>query len=241
MGWGVGAGRGVFDGGCAHARTIPALARIFNGASALLTLCRDAASVRGDGTGRSARAEHTRARPRSDPGRRPVRHRSGLSPTQALCPARRSRSSRRARPPAVPGTCSATPGSARTPTCTRSATRFRPWQGAKSIADGVLDPRLHPRHRARARHRGEDPTSATARCAPTGRAPTLVGPCRRSAATPARPCSFTCDFLYCCTGYYRYDEGYSPSFPGRERFVGEIGAPAALARRISTARASGWS
>jgi monooxygenase len=35
----------------------------------------------------------------------------------------------------------------------------------------------------------------------------------------------TCDFLYCCTGYYRYDEGYSPVFPGSERFAGEIVHP----------------
>ncbi len=36
---------------------------------------------------------------------------------------------------------------------------------------------------------------------------------------------FTCDFLYRCTGYYRYDEGYTPSFPGSERFAGEIVHP----------------
>ncbi len=33
---------------------------------------------------------------------------------------------------------------------------------------------------------------------------------------------FTCDFLYVCTGYYRYDEGYTPHFPGRERFGGRF-------------------
>ena len=36
---------------------------------------------------------------------------------------------------------------------------------------------------------------------------------------------FTCDFLYCCTGYYRYDEGYSPRFAGSELFAGEIVHP----------------
>jgi monooxygenase len=34
--------------------------------------------------------------------------------------------------------------------------------------------------------------------------------------------TFSCDFLYSCTGYYRYDEGYTPEFAGRERFGGEI-------------------
>ena len=32
----------------------------------------------------------------------------------------------------------------------------------------------------------------------------------------------TCDWLYACTGYYRYDEGYSPEFAGTDRFRGEI-------------------
>ncbi|HST69106.1 MAG TPA: NAD(P)/FAD-dependent oxidoreductase [Solirubrobacterales bacterium] len=32
----------------------------------------------------------------------------------------------------------------------------------------------------------------------------------------------TCDFFYGCTGYYRYDEGFTPEFEGRERFAGEI-------------------
>ena len=35
----------------------------------------------------------------------------------------------------------------------------------------------------------------------------------------------TCDFFYGCTGYYRYDEGYTPEFEGRERFGGQIVHP----------------
>ncbi len=35
----------------------------------------------------------------------------------------------------------------------------------------------------------------------------------------------TCGFLLGCTGYYRYDRGYAPSFPGRERFAGPIVHP----------------
>src|ERR1700721_293685 len=30
----------------------------------------------------------------------------------------------------------------------------------------------------------------------------------------------TCGFLYLCSGYYRYDQGYSPSWPGQEDFAG---------------------
>jgi monooxygenase len=32
----------------------------------------------------------------------------------------------------------------------------------------------------------------------------------------------TCDFFYGCTGYYRYDEGFTPEFAGSERFGGQI-------------------
>ena len=32
----------------------------------------------------------------------------------------------------------------------------------------------------------------------------------------------TCSWLYMCSGYYRYDEGYSPEFEGTERFGGDI-------------------
>ena len=35
----------------------------------------------------------------------------------------------------------------------------------------------------------------------------------------------TCAFLFTCTGYYRYDEGYTPDFAGIERFGGEIVHP----------------
>jgi monooxygenase len=35
----------------------------------------------------------------------------------------------------------------------------------------------------------------------------------------------TCGFLFTCTGYFRYDQGYAPSFPGAERFRGRIVHP----------------
>ncbi len=34
-----------------------------------------------------------------------------------------------------------------------------------------------------------------------------------------------CSFLYGCTGYYRYDEGYTPEFEGADRFTGTIVHP----------------
>jgi cation diffusion facilitator CzcD-associated flavoprotein CzcO len=35
----------------------------------------------------------------------------------------------------------------------------------------------------------------------------------------------TCSFLFSCTGYYRYDQAYTPDFPGVERFGGQIVHP----------------
>ncbi len=35
------------------------------------------------------------------------------------------------------------------------------------------------------------------------------------------PCTFTCNFLVNCTGYYNHDQGHLPSFPGVERFKGQ--------------------
>ena len=32
----------------------------------------------------------------------------------------------------------------------------------------------------------------------------------------------TCSWLSVCSGYYRYDEGYRPEFPGEERFTGTL-------------------
>ena len=35
----------------------------------------------------------------------------------------------------------------------------------------------------------------------------------------------TCAFLHCCSGYYRYDHGYTPDFDGVERFEGALVHP----------------
>ena len=40
-----------------------------------------------------------------------------------------------------------------------------------------------------------------------------------------QPVRLTCGFLYACTGYYRYDEGFRPEFPGEDRFAGPIVHP----------------
>jgi cation diffusion facilitator CzcD-associated flavoprotein CzcO len=37
--------------------------------------------------------------------------------------------------------------------------------------------------------------------------------------------TLTCDFLFTCTGYYRYDQGYTPEFEDMQRFGGRIVHP----------------
>src|SRR6202035_2732805 len=36
---------------------------------------------------------------------------------------------------------------------------------------------------------------------------------------------FTCNFLFMCSGYYKYEEGYTPSFAGTGDFAGRIVHP----------------
>ena len=39
--------------------------------------------------------------------------------------------------------------------------------------------------------------------------------------------TYTCSYLFMCSGYYSYKGGYTPEFPGRERFQGQIVHPQA--------------
>ena len=43
--------------------------------------------------------------------------------------------------------------------------------------------------------------------------------------TSGRTHSLTCNFLFVCAGYYSYESGYTPEFPGRDRFVGRVVHP----------------
>jgi cation diffusion facilitator CzcD-associated flavoprotein CzcO len=101
---------------------------------------------------------------------------------------------------------------------------FKPWTEAKAIADGpsILNyvretAREHGvEERIRYQHRvvHADWSSADARWTVTAE--------RGDTGETVR---LTCDFLFGCTGYYRYDEGYTPTFPGIERFEGEVVHP----------------
>src|SRR5918998_4304041 len=102
--------------------------------------------------------------------------------------------------------------------------RFRPWRDAKAIADGPaileyiretaeefgVDKLIRYGHRVRRASWSSGEARWTVEAE--------VGPEKRVA-------QFTCDFLYLCTGYYDYEGGYTPEWPGVESFRGRIVHP----------------
>ena len=100
---------------------------------------------------------------------------------------------------------------------------FKPWTEAKAIADGPsilrylrdtaaeydIERRIRYRHKLlRAAWSSDD------------RAWTLTVETGSDERQQIR-----CGFLLMCSGYYSYEQGYTPEFPGRERFVGPIVHP----------------
>jgi monooxygenase len=100
--------------------------------------------------------------------------------------------------------------------------RFKPWRSARSIADGAsikaylkeaaaengIDRHIRYRHRVVAAEWSDADNWWTL---------TVDNDGRRS--------QISCSFLFACSGYYNYDEGYSPKFEGSEDFAGTIVHP----------------
>ena len=102
--------------------------------------------------------------------------------------------------------------------------RFRPWKGAKSIADG---PSILAYLKDTAREHGIDKKirfdhRVTRAAWSTTDALWTVDAEVGEARTPHR---FTCNFLFTCGGYYRYDAGHTPEFAGRVQFKGRVVHP----------------
>lgn len=101
---------------------------------------------------------------------------------------------------------------------------FKPWTKAKAIADGPaileylketatthgVDKRIRFGHRVQRASWSSQDARWTVEAE--------RGPDRE-------PVRFTCNFLFMCSGYYNYAEGYTPQFPGTERFAGRIVHP----------------
>jgi cation diffusion facilitator CzcD-associated flavoprotein CzcO len=101
---------------------------------------------------------------------------------------------------------------------------FRPWTAAESIADGGQILRYL---RDTAAAYGVD-QHITYHCRVVG-AEWSTGDARwtvtvEQAQTGERS-QRTCRFLYLCSGYYRYDQGYTPPWPGLDDFAGRLVHP----------------
>jgi monooxygenase len=99
--------------------------------------------------------------------------------------------------------------------------RFRPWTAAKTIADGesILE---YVRDTAREagidRHIRFHHRVASASWSSAEARWTVAVERGDSGETVV----LTCGFLFVNSGYYRYDQGYTPEFPGIERFGGSV-------------------
>jgi monooxygenase len=104
---------------------------------------------------------------------------------------------------------------------------FKPWTEPKAIADGpqILS---YVRETAaengidkhiRFRHRVKRASWSTPDARWTVEAERITG------AGATEVVSFTCSFLFMCSGYYRYEAGYTPDFPGAADFAGRIVHP----------------
>jgi cation diffusion facilitator CzcD-associated flavoprotein CzcO len=101
---------------------------------------------------------------------------------------------------------------------------FRPWKGAKAIADGgsILDyirdtaeengtdKKIRFGHRVTHASWSSDDATWTVEVE-RGQSREIV--------------HFTCCFLFMCSGYYSYSAGHTPTFPGAEGFAGRIVHP----------------
>src|SRR5262245_41542099 len=103
---------------------------------------------------------------------------------------------------------------------------FRPWTNPKAIADG---PSILEYVRDTARENGVDPhirfghrVKRASWCSEQARW-TVDAEVERGNGTER--VELTCNFLHMCSGYYKYDAGYTPDFPGTKRFQGRVVHP----------------
>ena len=101
---------------------------------------------------------------------------------------------------------------------------FRPWQDAKLIADGPsilkyvretaetygIDKQIRFNHRVRRANWSSEDARWTVEV--------VRGPAQEIV-------HFTCNFLCMCGGYYDYEQGYTPVWPGVDQFTGRIVHP----------------
>ena len=99
---------------------------------------------------------------------------------------------------------------------------FRPWVNKKAIADGS-DIRQYVEDTAR--DNGIDKHIRFKHQVLRSDWSSEDGVWTVQAKKGGKKVTFTAKFLMMCSGYYRYDKGYEPEFPGRDNFKGEIVHP----------------
>jgi cation diffusion facilitator CzcD-associated flavoprotein CzcO len=102
--------------------------------------------------------------------------------------------------------------------------RFRPWEDAHAIADG---PAILEYVRETAREGGIERNVRFGHRVLSAEFSTAEARwhVRAERTDTEESVELSCSFLLLCSGYYRYDEGYTPDFPGMERFAGRIVHP----------------
>jgi cation diffusion facilitator CzcD-associated flavoprotein CzcO len=100
--------------------------------------------------------------------------------------------------------------------------RFRPWTRAEAIADG---PAILEYVRETAAEAGIDRHIRYRHRVLRAEWSTVDARWTVEAVHDGEPVRVSCHFLYVCGGYYRYDAGHAPDFPGVERFGGTVVHP----------------
>jgi len=101
--------------------------------------------------------------------------------------------------------------------------RFRPWRGPKTITDGwsILE-----YIRETARESGVDRKIRFGhRVARASWSSEAARWSVEASGADGRSVRFVCKFLYMCSGYYDYDRGHMPGWPGMNRFRGRVVHP----------------
>ena len=100
--------------------------------------------------------------------------------------------------------------------------RFKPWTAEKSIADG---PAILSYLRETAAEYGIDEHIRFRHLATKAEWSSDDGAWTVHATTAGQPATFTCNYLFMCSGYYSYKGGHTPYFEGRADFTGPIVHP----------------
>ena len=97
--------------------------------------------------------------------------------------------------------------------------RFKPWESAQSIADGAS---IKAYIKEAASENGIDQHIRYRQKVVAADWSDAVNRWTVTVDNDGRQEQISCSFLFACSGYYNYDEGYSPEFEGAQDFQGTI-------------------